>query len=448
MRSTVGGRPSSNSPARTAGRRAVFKLFAAGILAVGTRAATAQASSCPACDPRASGAAGDGVQDDTTALQAALDTCAGRRVRLAPGTYRTRPLFMSSGTTLEVSAGALLIGSDDPAAYERDDGGLNALLNASNATDISIEGGGVIDGSGAGWWERVRAARAAGAPDPPRPRLIAFDGCDNVRVASVTLQNSPSFHLVFSFCSGIQVERVTIVAPADSPNTDGIDIISTRSVRIRHCSIDNGDDNIAIKSEKAQPDRPDSASANIAIERCAFLHGHGVSIGSETYGGVHRVRVSHCRFSGTENGVRIKTDRTIGGPISAITYERLQMTDVQTPIAFASYYPKVPAHDTAQAITSTTPSVSGILVRRLTATGATQAGSIIGLPEAPYTDIQLAGVRIAAETGLRVRDASVAVADTAIAVGSGPAYVLEEGGVVSDRAAEKKGSQHRCNEAC
>src|SRR5436309_85374 len=83
-------------------------------------------------------------------------------------------------------------------------------------------GGGVIDGAGAGWWERFRAAQRAGKTPEDRPRLIAFNRCQHARIENLTLQNSPSFHLVLRSCTDVDVQHLSIKAPEDSPNTDGI----------------------------------------------------------------------------------------------------------------------------------------------------------------------------------------------------------------------------------
>jgi polygalacturonase len=45
---------------------------------------------------------------------------------------------------------------------------------------------------------------------------------------------------------------VTIQAPPDSPNTDGIDPSHSRNVTISNCAIDTGGDNIAIQCAALQ----------------------------------------------------------------------------------------------------------------------------------------------------------------------------------------------------
>ena len=123
----------------------------------------------------------------------------------------------------------------------------------------------------------------------------------------MTISNSHIFHLIFCSCENVTVDNVTISSPADSPETDGIDIRETRRVRITHCHIDNGDDNVAISTTGTPRDHANFLSEDVEVSDCTFLHGHGVSIGSPTGGNIRNVRVHDCTFDGTTNGIRIKS---------------------------------------------------------------------------------------------------------------------------------------------
>ncbi len=60
------------------------------------------------------------------------------------------------------------------------------------------------------------------------------------------LVNSPMFHLVPQDCTDVTIRGIFIKSPADAPNTDGIDP-SGWNYLITDCTIDGGDDNIAVK---------------------------------------------------------------------------------------------------------------------------------------------------------------------------------------------------------
>src|ERR1700730_455170 len=90
----------------------------------------------PTCDPRDFGAVGDGVNDDTQPFQTALDSCVGgRTVQVSPGTYAIKPLvFNGNGLTVQLDAGASLVGSHDPEDYSF----TGALILADTKTDLAI----------------------------------------------------------------------------------------------------------------------------------------------------------------------------------------------------------------------------------------------------------------------------------------------------------------------
>ncbi|MBI3877841.1 MAG: hypothetical protein HY300_18080 [Verrucomicrobia bacterium] len=362
-------------------------------------------------DVRQLGAKGDGKMLDTAAIQKALDDCGksgGGIVRLAAGTYLSQPILLRSNTTLQLDAGATLQATDEPADFRRAGSGrFLSFINAERMTNITIAGAGVIDGAGARWWAPAEEARRKQPGYTlPRPRLVTFAGCKDVKVLGVTLRNSPCFHLVPADCEDVTIIGVTITAPAGSPNTDGIDPAACQRVFISHCGIDVGDDNIAIKSGHADAAHPGAACADIRIADCTFLHGHGLSIGSETLGGVRNVDVQRCTFTSTRYGLRIKSPRGRGGVVENIRYSDIAMTNVDSAITITTYYPKVPKEDASQPVTAGTPRFRDIQIRNLTATCPREAGMIVGLPESLVSGVILENVHLTAKSGLTIRNAT------------------------------------------
>ena len=149
--------------------------------------------------------------------------------------------------------------------------------------------------------------------------LVVIDGCERLHVEGVTFRNSPKFHFVPTKVTDLLIEGVKVQAPEDAPNTDAIDPTSCTNVLIRDCDIDTGDDDIVIKT----------AGSNILIENCRIRHGHGISIGSGTTGGIRDMLVRHCTFEDSDNGIRIKSMRGAGGPVERIRYSDIQMKNVK-----------------------------------------------------------------------------------------------------------------------
>ncbi len=226
-------------------------------------------------------------------------------------------------------------------------------------------------------------------------------------------------------CENVLITNVTILAPADSPNTDAMDPSACRHVLITKCRVDVGDDNIAIKSGHSVPAHA-AACEDFVVSDCTFLRGHGVSIGSETAGGVKNLLVKNCTFDGTTSGIRIKTSREKGGTVEDLVYRDLTMTNVAIPINITCYYPKVPATDTAQPVTATTPHYRNIQIINLTTSGPKSAGFIVGLPESVISNITLENVHLTAKTGLTVRNATgIHFKNSTIKVETKPAVIAQ-----------------------
>jgi len=382
---------------------------------------------------RATGATGDGKTLDTEAIQKSLDACGktgGGTVLLPAGTYLSKPLVIRTKTTLQLEKGATLKATDDPADYAREDkpGSFNNFLTGKDLEDVTIEGEGVIDGSGQRWWIPAEEARQKKSGYTlPRPNLIVLTRVKNLVVRGVTIQNAPKFHFVPTECDGVLVENATFLAPERAPNTDAIDPSMCRNVTITGCLIDVGDDNVAVKSGKPAASR-EFACEGLVITNCTFKHGHGVSIGSETVGGVKDVVVRNCSFEDTDYGIRIKSDRQRGGTVENLLYENITMKNVRGAITFTSYYPNIPATDTPQPVTKTTPAYKNITVRNLTATSTKDAGVIVGLPESPIEKVLLENVQItAAGAGLEIRHVrGIELVNVTITPKQGPPLIVSD----------------------
>ncbi|HLI02889.1 MAG TPA: glycoside hydrolase family 28 protein [Terracidiphilus sp.] len=388
-------------------------VAAAALLLGGSAAARAAAI----CDARAFGAKGDGVTKDTAAIQKAIDSCAdkgGGIVRLSAGTYLSAPIELKSNITLQLDKGATLLGSPDhndyPAKTELRMPDLQPLVSAQNASNLAIVGEGTIDGNGQSWWDEARRVHDHGVlGNRPRPKLIIFDHCRNVRMEGVTVQNSPMWQIVPYYSDNVVIRNVKILAPQHSPNTDAIDPFSSSNVIIDHVYSDVGDDNVAIKSGAINSPGPDAPSRDIRITDCVFMHGHGLSVGSEIAGGAHDIVAERVKFEGTDNGIRVKANRDRGNDVSNLVFRDLEMKDVKNAVIISEYYPGVlpPEGEAAQPVTRLTPRFHGITIENLTATGGRNAGVIAGLPESPVRGVVLRNVKIDAENGMTIGYASV-----------------------------------------
>jgi polygalacturonase len=347
------------------------------------------------------GAVGDGKTLDTSAIQKAIDAASvagGGTVLVPAGRFLTDPFTLASRINLHLDRGAVILINDDMAHYPIVRHRYQDSITASDVHDVEISGDGVIDGQGAAWWAAFRANRGM----THRPYMIKISNCTRLLVTGVTLKNSPMFHLVPENCTDVTIRDVHIHAPANAPNTDGIDP-SGWNFLIIGCAIDTGDDDIAIKPTGGRS----PGDKDFLIQNCAFGHGHGCSIGGGTFGGVEDVTVRDCTFDQTDAGIRIKTARDRGGLLQNVTYENLEMKQVTNPIYIYDYYPEHnapnnPADAKRETLTKHTPITKDIVIRNVTATDCPTAGTIYGVPEMPVDGITLSNVNLSAETGLKI----------------------------------------------
>jgi polygalacturonase len=386
------------------------------------------------------GAVGDGVKTNTTAIQNTINAAfaaGGGTVEIPSGTFLSGPLNFSNTINLQLDSGAILRmlpygsypGGTSPADF---------ITTASGGHDLEVSGTGTIDGQAtfSGWWGH-------GLSTSERPTLFFFDKCNRVLIENVTLENSPSMHLVFKNGGGnITVQGITINTPGTSPNTDGIDLVGTNCL-VQNDSISDGDDCIALGSTSG-------TSSGTLVTNCAFGFGHGLSIGGNTSAGVSNLIVINCTFNGTEYGIRLKSDNAssspgAGGLVQNLFYSNLGMTNLtEAPIVIYSYYneigtpigitPAEAATQTVDSASSTTVVWRNIIISNVTATVTSGgiAGIIWGRTELPVTNVLLSRVSISAPATFDVYNArNIQFANSQITVtGGNKTFTVYNAGII------------------
>jgi polygalacturonase len=387
------------------------------------------------------GAVPDGTTLNTDAIRKAIAACdkaGGGTVIVPSGKFLCAAIALASNLNLHLDKGATLLFSNKFTDYGQGRGGYPNLISADNCHDLSITGQGTIDGQGEPWWTEFLKTKNAPADVPHmphRPYMVVFKNCTRLLVQGITLANSPSFHLVPQSCTDVTIDHVTFNSPANSPNTDACDP-SGWNFAITNCTFDVGDDCIAIKAG-GKPASGKPSCENFFVSDCTFIHGHGMSIGGQSSGGLRHLVVQNCTFDSTGAGIRMKANRGSGGLVEDCTYENLTMKNVKFPIYITSYYPengtpKSAADDPAKPVNATTPIWRNIRIRNVTSTDSPSAGRIIGLAEMPISDIELENVKISATKGFDLWNVeNIRFVNSTITVKDGPA--------VSEQLATKVG---------
>uniref|UniRef100_A0A0A9DJS6 Polygalacturonase n=1 Tax=Arundo donax TaxID=35708 RepID=A0A0A9DJS6_ARUDO len=184
------------------------------------------------------GAVGDGIANDTQAfLDAWTAACTSAEpavLAVPPGNaYRIWPVQLYGPCRKKLKlliAGAIVAPASPDAWAGRDP---MKWLYVYGVDDLSVSGGGTIDGMGQEWWASTcKRKKTQPCNAGPRPKAVHFEECRRVSVQGVTLQNGQQFHLTFTRCSDVKANFLRVIAPADSPNTDGIHLNDTSHVQI------------------------------------------------------------------------------------------------------------------------------------------------------------------------------------------------------------------------
>src|SRR5271157_292095 len=417
-----------------------WQILVAALLAIG---AAAPASGARRFSIDGFGAVGDGKTMNTAAIQALIDKVAkegGGALVVPNGTFLTGALFFKQGVNLFIEKGGTLKGSveqnDYPQVHTRWEGieqmWTSALLNFTDMTGVEVSGEGAVDGSGDLWLQRSGFGRGGrggrGAPDaqgqppapppappagtrgaiPPgprfgRPRLICFQNCKRVRLSGLRLKEQAVWCLHILYSENVTVDTVDIRADHNIPSSDGIDIDSSKKVRVRNVDIDVNDDCISIKSGKDEEGlRINRPSENIIIEKSRFHYGHGgVAMGSETSGGIRNVITRDC-VADADNWapIRFKTQPSRGNVVENITYQNMVLKDTRVAFEFNMEWRMVRPAPPAKVL----PIVRNVTIRNVKGT-AKSVGMMHGLTGSPILNVKFVKCDITADRGFRMENA-------------------------------------------
>ncbi|CAJ1969789.1 unnamed protein product [Sphenostylis stenocarpa] len=282
------------------------------------------------------GAVADDKKDNVVAFRAAWgaackNSTTQAKVLIPEGTYRiAQTLFAgpcSSPKPITIEIMGTIKANTDPSEYASPE-----WFAFENIDGLVLTGKGVFDGQGPAMWP-FNDCRTVKQTCSPLPSSLKFYKVNNSIVTGITSLNSMQFHLHVHGCNNVSLFDLNITAPGNSPNTDGIHVSSSDSIKIFSNVIGTGDDCISIGH----------SSTNLAVHNITCGPGHGISIGSlgkrPEEGSVDGVTVTNCTFVNTTNGARIKTwIGTVAAEVRNVTYEGLIMYGVQNPIVIDQSY--------------------------------------------------------------------------------------------------------------
>ncbi|MBB3188006.1 glycoside hydrolase family 28 protein [Microbacter margulisiae] len=327
------------------------------------------------------GAIGDALTDCTKAINEAIEICSekgGGIVIIPSGVYMTSQIIMQSNVNLHLNTGAMIVFSpninDYPLVRNGSGYGINPLIYGTKLHNVAITGRGSIDGNGQYWrpvkkekmtldqWNRL--VKSGGVVDAKgitwfpnqqaaegqsylsskkknelteadyqkvkgflRPKMLSLEHCTNVLIEGVTLKNPPNFNMIMRSINGLVIHDVKVMDDWWMQNGDGLDLGNCKNVLMFDCFVNSGDDGICMKSSRTK--NGDYGLENIVIKDCSVFHAHGgFVIGSNTDGNMRNIYVNNCSYTGTDTGLRFKSNIGRGGEVDHIYIDSIFMKDI------------------------------------------------------------------------------------------------------------------------
>jgi polygalacturonase len=337
------------------------------------------------------GAKGDGKKKDTTAIQAAIDAAgrAGGTVVFPAGNYLSGTVRLKSAVNLHLAPGSTLRASLDKADFEPYET-LNyktysdeetsyfhyALIRGEEVENISITGSGTIDGN----------RNERGGPKP-----IALKKCRLVSIRDITMRNAPNYNISLLGCDYVDIDGVTIF----NGFADGIDPDCSQFVRIANCYIETWDDAIVPKTSPSLGYL--RSTENVTVTNCVLTTAcYALKLGTESSGDFKNIAFSNCTvFSRRDKWKRgplggVAVESVDGGNIDRVVVSNIAMHDVQSPI-----FIRLGGRGRAQKV-PTPGTLQNVSISNISATGASLASSVTGVPGRDLGPVWLQDIHISA----------------------------------------------------
>ena len=368
------------------------------------------------------GAVPDGKTLNTAALnQLVAETSAtgGGTVVFPAGMYLTGTIYLRSNVTLQLEAGATVLGSTELADYPENappcpsgrlEWGRFALICAEGQHDVAIIGQGRINGQGhhPNFTKKDLIARGWSKDDAyrKRPYGLSFVHCRGVRVEGVTLEDLAMWCQDYLDCDDVVVRGVTVDSMKNDYNNDGIDIDGSRRVRVSDCHFNTGDDSICFKSSY-------SACENIVITNCTGTSlANGVKFGTASAVGFKNITLSNLTFDRVgASGIALEI--VDGGTMEGVVLSNITMRDVSTAILIRlgnrgarwTNDQEKPGIGTLRNV-----SIDHVVALVRERDGRSLASSITGLVGHPVEDVSLSNIRIVSQRQHARAEADIALA--------------------------------------
>jgi len=278
------------------------------------------------------GAAGDGITKDTAAIQAAIDACpVGGFVWLHNGTFLSGTIVLKDNMTLFIDPTATLLGSgttndypilNPPANNSQQHNCDMALVYAESSTNVTIDGGGTINGNG-------RSNFRSGV-EATRPIALWTALCRQVNIQNINIVDAGMWTLVNMQSDFLTISNVNVNDDGLNGNRDGCDVVDCWHTVIANCTINSGDDSICIKSGHPR------GVNDLLVKNCTITksQSNGIKFGTASKGPFTNVTFQDCTILNTSHSA-MAVESVDGSAVSNITFQRINFNSCQNGIFIA-----------------------------------------------------------------------------------------------------------------
>ena len=280
------------------------------------------------------GAKGDGLTDDASAIQTAVDRCSqeggGRVLFPRNHTFMAGPIELKSNVELHLDANATLIANPDESIYHLSAFGKNEgegmmWIYANKADNLSITGKGIIHGNGI----RFMGDELSDSYDlkpvttfDPRPHVLTITDSKNLTIRDVTIREGAYWTIHLIGCEGAVIDGIQLLNNMKIRNGDGIDLDHSRNIRISNCHITSGDDCICLKNRREFAEY--GPCHDIVVTNCTMSsRSCAIKIGSENMDSIYNVVFDNCIITGSNRGLGIQNRDE--GTVTNVVFSNIMM---------------------------------------------------------------------------------------------------------------------------